>query len=108
VAHVHKDVITSVKAHFPEQSWERVLVLLETYGVESYERERERVQLALVKLSGGSEEKLRECVTVAKEDYRDILAWADSPEEARIDTPEKKKQVRELLAKLGIDPPKDL
>ena len=100
--------MASVKARFPEASWERVLALVETYGVESYERERERVQVAVVKLSGGSEEKLRECVAIAKEDYRDILLWADSPEDARMDTPEKKRQVRELLAKFGIDAPRDL
>ena len=105
---MHRDVVAAARARFPEETWARVLELLETYGVESHERERERVQLALVKLSGGSEEKLREYVAVAKEDYRDILLWADSPEEARMDTPEKKRQVRELLAQFGIDPPKDL
>jgi hypothetical protein len=47
MAHVRRDVIASVKARFPEESWERVPALLETYGVESYEQERERVQLAL-------------------------------------------------------------
>ena len=105
---MHRKVIASVQARFPAGSWERVLALLETYGVESYEREHERVQLALLKLSSGSEEKLREYVAVAKEDYRDILLWADSPDESRMDTPERKKQVRKLLAKFGIDPPKDL
>jgi len=89
-------------------SWARVLELLDTYGVESYERERERVQLDILKLSAGSEAKVREYVGVAKRDYRDVLFWADCPEEAKIDTPEKRQKVRELLAKLGVDPPPGL
>lgn len=60
-----------------------VLQTLETYGVESYERERERVQLDILKLSGGDLVKLRELVEVAKRDYRDILAWAEYPQEMR-------------------------
>lgn len=58
-----------------------VLQTLETYGVESHERERERVQLGILKLSGGDLVKLRELVEVAKRDYRDILAWAEYPRE---------------------------
>ena len=47
------------------------------------------MQLAILKLSDGSEEKLGEFVAVAKRDYRDVLFWAENPEEARLDTPEK-------------------
>ena len=67
-------------------SWARVLELLDNYGVESYERERERVQVAILKLSAGSEEKVREYLAVAKRDYRDVLFWAEYPEESRLDT----------------------
>jgi len=56
-------------------SWARVLELLDSYGVEPYERERERVQVAILKLSAGSEAKVREYVAVAKRDYRDVLFW---------------------------------
>ncbi len=92
-------VVASVEATFPKSGWARVLDLLESYGVESYERERKRVQLAILKLSAGSEEKVREFVAVAKRDYRDVLFWAEYPEESRLDTPEKReklKNVREL------------
>ena len=92
-------VVASVEATFPKSGWARVLDLLESYGVESYERERKRVQLAILKLSAGSEEKVREYVAVAKRDYRDVLFWAEYPEESRLDTPEKReklKNVREL------------
>ena len=82
-----------------------MLELLDSYGVEPYEQERERVQLAILKLSGGSEEKLREFVAVAKRDYRDVLFWAEYPEEARLDTPEKRERVRKMFEKFGIKPP---
>jgi len=36
----------AIQATFPESSRARVLELLDSYGVESYEQERERVQLA--------------------------------------------------------------
>jgi hypothetical protein len=39
---------------------------------------------------------------------RDVLFWAEYPEESKIDTPERRQKVRELLEKFGIDPPTDL
>ena len=89
-------------------SWTRVLELLDSYGVESYERERERVQLDILKLSTGSEEKVRDYVAVAKRDYRDVVFWAEYPEESRLDTPEKRQRVRKMSEKFGIEPPSDL
>ena len=86
----------------------RVLEFLDTYGVESYERERERVQLAILNLSKGDEEKLREFVAVAKRDYRDVLFWADNPEEAKLDTPEKRERFRKMCEQFGIKPPQNL
>lgn len=83
-----------------------MLELLDSYGVESYERERERVQLAILKLSEGYEKKLREFVAVAKRDYRDVLFWADNPEEAKL-TPEKRERMRKMFEQFGIKPPED-
>ena len=96
------EVVTGVEAAFPQSSRTRVLEVLDTYGVESYERERERVQLAILKLSEGNEEKLREFVAVAKRDYRDVLFWAENPKEARLDTPEKRERVRKMLEEFGV------
>ena len=59
-------------------------------------------------LSEGSEAKLREYVAVAKRDYRDALFWAEHPDEAKLDTPEKRQQLRELFEKLGMEPPTNL
>jgi hypothetical protein len=105
--HSRDDVIAEVQKTFPERSWGHVLVLLDTYGVESHERERERVQLAILKLSGANEEKLREFVAVAKCDYRDVLFWADNPKEAKLDTPEKRERLRKMFEKFGIKSPKE-
>lgn len=101
-------VLAAVRAAFAEDSWPRILKSLDGYGVQSCERERDRVQLAIVKLSEGNEEKLIEFIAVAKQDYRDILFWADHPEESKIDTPEKKKMVIDLCKKLGVEPPPGL
>ena len=99
------EVVAAIQATFLKSGRARVLELLDSYGVESYERERERVHLAILKLSGGSEEKLREFVAVAKRDYRDVLFWAENPDEARLDTPEKRERVRKMFEKFGIKPP---
>jgi hypothetical protein len=103
--HTRDDVVATVRKTFPESAHARVLELLDTYGVESHERERERVQLAILKLSEGNEEKLREFVAVAKRDYRDVLFWAENPDEARLDTLEKRERVRKMFEKFGIKPP---
>src|SRR5437016_8045222 len=106
--HSRDEIVAVVQKTFPESAHARVLELLDIYGVESYERERERVQLAILKLSQGNEEKLREFVAVAKRDYRDVLFWAEYPEESRLDTPEKRERIKKMFEKFGIKPPKDL
>jgi len=103
--HSRDEVVAVVQKTFPETSCARVLELLDTYGVESYERERERVQLAILKLSEGNEEKLHEFVAVAKRDNRDVLFWAENPDEAKLDTPEKRERIKKMFEKFGIKPP---
>jgi len=101
-------VIEAISAAFPADARERVLATVDAYGREPHEREHERVQLAIVRLSEGDEAKLGYFLSVAKQDYRDVLFWADNPAEAKLDTPEKRRRVRELLLKLGIEPPEGL
>src|SRR2546423_14831519 len=108
MAHSRDELVAAIQATFPESSRGPVMEVLDAYGVEPYERERERVQLAILKLSGGNEEKLREFVAVAKRDYRDVLFWAENPEEARLDTPEKRERIKKMFEKFGIKPPEDL
>ena len=106
MAHSRADVLAAVRSAFPEGMVARVVSLLDAYGTQPYERDR--VHLAILALSHGNEEKLREYIEVAKRDYRDVLFWAEYPEEATIDTPEKKRAVRELLKRLGLEPPDGL
>jgi hypothetical protein len=108
MAHSRGEVFAVVQKTFPESAHARVLELLDDYGVEPYERERERVQLGILKLCAGNKEKLREFVAVAKRDYRDVLFWVEYLEEARLDTPEKRERVRKMFEKFGIKPPDDL
>lgn len=46
-------VLTKVKEVFPQDDPAEILTLLDQYGVEHYERERDRVQLAILRLSEG-------------------------------------------------------
>lgn len=78
--HTRQDVMTTVLNLFPSRSAKTVLELLDLYGVEEYERERERVQLAILALSQGNEDKLLHFVEAAKQDYRDVLYWAEYPQ----------------------------
>ena len=98
----------AIRSLFPAEAHQRIRALLDAYGREPYERERERVQAAIVRLSEGDEAKLAYFLSVAKQDYRDVLFWADQPNEAKLDTPEKRRRVRESLLKLGIEPPEGL
>jgi len=105
MARSRDEVVAAIQATFLKSSWARVLELLDTYGVESHERERERVQLAILKLSEGNEEKLREFLAIAKRDYRDVLFWEENTDEARLDKPEKRERVRKMIEKFGIKTP---
>lgn len=67
-------VISAVSAAFAGHE-AQALECLDRYGTAPHERERERVQLAIVALAGGSLEQLPRLVADAKRDYRDVLAW---------------------------------
>ncbi len=75
MTHTRDDVVAAVHASFPNRDAATILGVLDLYGTESHERERERVQLAIVALSEGSEDNLLYFVQVAKTDYRDVLSW---------------------------------
>ena len=74
-------VIEKVRQHFRDAESETVISEFERNGISE-----ERVQLALIKLSDGNVDKLREFIEVAKIDWRDVLAWAEYPEEIMLPT----------------------
>lgn len=50
----------------------------------SWEQERSRVQLAVIKLTDGSFAELEDCIDMARTDYRDVLAYAEYPEAMKL------------------------
>lgn len=77
IVYSRNDVLQAVLTIFPGQSKNDVFDLLDLYGREEHEYEKERVQLAIIKLSRGDLAKLREYVNLAKIDYRDVLMSAE-------------------------------
>ena len=71
-------VITKLKAIFPNEDTETILSLFRSNGVND-----ERTQLAVIKLSMGKFSKLEYFIDAAKVDWRDVLAWAEYPEELK-------------------------
>jgi len=66
-------VLAAAAAAYSGAALQEAMAALDEYGVEPSEHERERVQLAILKLSAGDLERLIHNVQVAKRDYRDIL-----------------------------------
>jgi hypothetical protein len=74
------DVVRVVERQFPPDVIDRVLLLLEAYGLEKWHRERDRVHLACLKLASGDLKALGHQISVARMDYRDVVGAAEYPE----------------------------
>jgi hypothetical protein len=72
-----EDVLRIVRREFPPDERRAALELLDEYG--SDYGCRERVQLAILKLSRGDIEQVRRYVRVAQVDFRDVIAPAEYP-----------------------------
>jgi len=73
-------MVMAVARHmFPHEDAETILEILDLYSSEPSEQGRSRVQLAILKLSAGDPDKLLVYVVAARTDWRDVLAWSDSP-----------------------------
>ncbi len=80
MAYSREQVRAKARVVFPNRDLDAVMAELDVYGAEPDEPDRERVQLAILKLS--EEQKLdspASYVDAAKQDYRDVLAWAEYP-----------------------------
>ena len=71
------DVVKAISNVFSNEPKDCILDLLNSYGIENYEYEHERVRLSILKLSGGDANKLLQYIQLAKEDYRDVLSLAE-------------------------------
>lgn len=90
-----------VREQFDEGERDGVEALLATYGTEPCERETERVLLCVLKLARGDAGKVRELVACAKLDYRDVILWAEYPQESGLDTPERVRAFNAMLERFG-------
>jgi hypothetical protein len=77
-------VLSKIEQYWSEKDPSLILKILHRYGEEEYERESPRFQLAIIKLSAGDLNRLEKHVDLAKKDYRDVLAFAEYPEEMRM------------------------
>ena len=76
-------VLLKAQQLFPADDPVELIQILDRYGTEQYERERERVQLAVIKLSCGDKDELLRWVETAKMDYRDALSMAEFPQQSQ-------------------------
>ena len=74
-----EDIERLVRRDYPADVVQDVMRMLEEYGVEGWHREPERVRAAILKLSRGKLENVRQNVETARMDYRDVLAYAEYP-----------------------------
>jgi hypothetical protein len=95
-------VIRKIKRYWPEMDPDDILRILDRYGEEAWEGDRERVHLAILKVSEGEFERLEGLIRAAKADFRDVIAWAEYPKELKTGfvgmkalTPEEARAVRE-------------
>jgi phytoene dehydrogenase-like protein len=69
---------------WPDADPAEIMAVLNAYGTGPHEIGRERVQLAILKLSRGDRARLPALVAAAKRDWRDVVAYAESPEAMRV------------------------
>jgi hypothetical protein len=96
-------VLEYVEKDFSREDCEEVIAILSRYGTEAYEREPERVLLAVLDLAKGNKDAVRDYVDSAKRDYRDVLFWSEYPEESRLDTPEKRAKFDAMCKRFGVE-----
>lgn len=69
---------------FPDRDPEAVEAMLDRYGTEKHEQEPDRVHLAILKLCDENDAPdLERMVDIAKQDFRDVLAWAEYPHQSK-------------------------
>jgi hypothetical protein len=66
---------------FPADERLAATAVLQRYGSAPHEPEAARVRVAALKLSKGRLSELENLIVHARRDYRDVLAWAEYPEE---------------------------
>ena len=78
---------------------EEIVDVMDQYGHAEFQREGDRVRMAILKLAGKSPERVRYYTLMACRDYRDVLAAAEYPGEIgyypwKENDPERLEQIR--------------
>ena len=76
------DLERALAREFPPDQQAVARSMLAGYGLAEHQREVERVRRALLTLSRGKVDYLGHYLAIAQHDYRDVLYWADHPEQA--------------------------
>lgn len=96
-----KTLVDRACAEFAPEEREGVVALLGTYGREPHHREMERVLGYCLDLARGDRAALEALLGYARQDYRDILFWAENADQARLDTPGKRDALNRMLERFG-------
>ena len=94
------EVLEKIKGYWPDENPQGIMEILEEYGKESWEGGRSRVYPAILMLSEGNQDQLEGLVAMAKADYRDVLAYAEVPEEMKTGYMESREMPEEELKAL--------
>lgn len=78
VAALSAKIMRRIQTDFNPNDQQKVIELLATYGLQSHEREPERVRMAILYLAQGDIKQVQNYVRSAKWDYRDVLHWAQT------------------------------
>ena len=73
------DVVRIVRRDFSLSHETGVFAILDRYGTSAYQRERDRVHLAILKLANGDLDTLRQNTDIACSDHRDVIIAAEYP-----------------------------
>jgi hypothetical protein len=94
----HKEILErKLAGMFPDEAIRsQAREILDAYGEESSEEGANRVRLAILKLSKPSLESVREYTQCARVDFRDVLAWAEYPNQIK-NPPLKDEEKRKAL-----------
>ena len=78
-----QDVIRIVRRDFANIPEAEVLAILDEYGTARWHHGRDRVQLAVLKLAAGDTQALLTYLSMALQDFRDVLAYAEYPTDSQ-------------------------
>lgn len=81
MAGVNQNLQQVIEQDYPEPQRRIVDEILNWYDDQDCQREHDRVRLAALKIADGDIDQLKQAINTARRDYRDILAWAESPNE---------------------------